>query len=125
MSSLKNATSIISKGFFVKGEIVCNDFLEVEGKIEGVIQANEITIRECGSVKGELTANVVNIKGSFDGDIKSKRVNISGKASIKGKLEYISLCVEDGASIEGDLKRINENSFNSQNTKTNNKEVNK
>ena len=65
-------------------------------------------MRETSSVNGNITAKILNIKGKFTGIIKSERINISGKADIKGTLEYISLCVEDGATIEGDLKRVSE-----------------
>ena len=82
--------------------------LEIEGKIEGNIKGNEITIRESGFVNGNIISNISNIKGNFQGTIKSQRINVSGKANIKGTLEYVSLCVEDGSSIDGDLKRVSE-----------------
>lgn len=104
----KNNTSIISKGLILKGNLVSDGLLEVEGQIDGNVKGNEITIRETGSITGKLVANVVNIKGNFEGIIKSQKINISGKAIIKGTLEYVALCVEDGASIIGDLKRLDE-----------------
>ena len=104
----KNNTSIISKGLLLKGNLVSDGLLEVEGQIDGNVKGNEITIRETGSITGKLVANVVNIKGNFEGIIKSQKINISGKAIIKGTLEYVTLCVEDGASIIGDLKRLDE-----------------
>ncbi len=104
----KNNTSIISKGLVLKGNLVSDGLLEVEGKINGNVKGNEITIRETGSVSGKIIANVLNIKGNFEGIIKSQKINISGKATIKGTLEYVALCVEDGASIIGDLKRMEE-----------------
>lgn len=104
----KNNTSIISKGLVLKGNLVSDGLLEVEGQIDGNVKGNEITIRETGSITGKLVANVVNIKGNFEGVIRSQKINISGKAVIKGTLEYVALCVEDGASIIGDLKRLDE-----------------
>lgn len=104
----KNNTSIISKGLLLKGNLVSDGLLEVEGQIDGNVKGNEITIRETGSITGKLVANVVNIKGNFEGVIRSQKINISGKAVIKGTLEYVALCVEDGASIIGDLKRMDE-----------------
>lgn len=104
----KNNTSIISKGLLLKGNLVSDGLLEVEGQIDGNVKGNEITIRETGSITGKLVANVVNIKGNFEGVIRSQKINISGKAVIKGTLEYVALCVEDGASIIGDLKRLDE-----------------
>ena len=104
----KNNTSIISKDLFLKGDLTTDGLLEIEGKIEGNIKGDEITIRESGFVNGNIISNISNIKGNFQGTIKSQRINVSGKANIKGTLEYVSLCVEDGSSIDGDLKRVSE-----------------
>ena len=104
----KNNTSIISKDLFLKGDLTTDGLLEIEGKIEGNIKGNEITFRERGFVNGNIISNISNIKGNFRGTIKSQRINVSGKANIKGTLEYVSLCVEDGSSIDGDLKRVSE-----------------
>ncbi len=104
----KGNTSIISKDLSIKGNLNSEGLLEIEGKIDGDINGNIITLRETSSVNGNITAKILNIKGKFTGIIKSERINISGKADIKGTLEYISLCVEDGATIEGDLKRVSE-----------------
>lgn len=106
--SKNNNTSIISKGLCLRGNLVSDGLLEVEGKIEGNVKGNEITIRESGLIDGKIVSNILNIKGSFNGTIKSQKINISGKANIKGTLEYVILCVEDGASIVGDLKRVDE-----------------
>lgn len=88
------------------GNINCQSILEVEGKIEGDINGNIVTIRESGEVVGNIVANILNIKGKFSGNIKSEKVNISEKSEIKASIEYCFLCVEDGAIIEGGLKRI-------------------
>lgn len=104
----KGNTSIISKDLVIKGNLESDGLLEIEGKIDGDINGNIITLRETSCINGNLTAKVLNIKGKFTGIIKSERINISSKADIKGTLEYLSLCVEDGASIEGDLKRVSE-----------------
>ncbi len=104
----KNNISVISTGLSINGILNCEETLDVEGKIEGDIIGNVITIRELGEVQGNITAKVLNLKGKFNGKIKSERINIAKQADIKGTLEYVSLCVEDGAKIEGDLKKINE-----------------
>ena len=104
----KGNTSIISKDLSIKGNLKSEGLLEIEGKIDGDIDGNVITLRETAVVNGNIIAKVVNVKGKFDGIIKSERINISGRADIRGTLEYVSLCVEDGASIDGELKRVND-----------------
>lgn len=104
----KNNISIVSKGLYIKGELHCNGSLDIEGNIEGNINGDVITIREEGEVNGNITSKTLNLKGKFDGKIKSERINIAATADIKGTLEYVSLCVEDGAKLEGELKKLSE-----------------
>jgi cytoskeletal protein CcmA (bactofilin family) len=111
MILLKNSISVISTGLSINGILNSEDTIDIEGKIEGDIIGNIITIRELGEVQGNITAKVLNLKGKFNGKIKSERINIAKQADIKGTLEYVSLCVEDGAKIEGDLKKISEVKF--------------
>lgn len=103
----KNNTSIIAKDLFIKGDLKSDGLIEIEGRLIGNVDSNIVTLRESSNVDGNIVAKVVNIKGRFNGIIKGERINISGKANIKGTLEYLSLCVEDGACIDGELKRIN------------------
>ncbi len=46
----------------------------------------------------------------FSGDIKANNINIFKNAEINGNIEYDSLSVEDGASIDGQFKKISEKS---------------
>jgi len=111
----KNNISVIASGLSINGILNCEEILDIEGKVEGDIIGNVVTIRELGEVQGNIITKVLNLKGKFNGKIKSERINIAKQADIQGTLEYISLCVEDGAKIEGDLKKINEIKFPSSN----------
>lgn len=104
----KNTISLISTGLLIKGILHSSEIIDIEGKIEGDIIGNVVTIRELGEVKGNIVAKVLNIKGKFNGKIESERLNIAKQADIKGIFKYVSMCVEDGAKIEGELKKINE-----------------
>ncbi|MDR2526444.1 MAG: polymer-forming cytoskeletal protein [Rickettsiales bacterium] len=101
-------TSVLSVDLSISGDVKSDGILEVEGKIEGDVIGNNVTFRETSIVKGNVFAKTLNLKGKFDGVIKSERVNISGKANINGTIEYNILCVEDGAVIFADLKRTND-----------------
>ena len=100
--------SIISKDVVLKGNIDSRGQIEIEGNIDGNINANILTIRENGFVNGNIVSKIANIKGKFTGILKSERINLSKTSDIKGTIEYVSLCVEDGANIEGDLKRVSD-----------------
>jgi cytoskeletal protein CcmA (bactofilin family) len=99
-------TSVLSVDLNIVGNIKSDGVLEVEGKIEGDINGNTVTLRESSVVHGTVIAKTVNVKGKFNGSIKSEKVSISGKAEIVGNIDYVTLSVEDGSSIFGELKRV-------------------
>ena len=62
-------------------------------------------------MEGNINCESINIHGSFSGDIKANNINIFKNAEINGNIEYDSLSVEDGASIDGQFKKISEKSL--------------
>lgn len=104
--SLKATPSILSTDLKVEGDIVSSGVLEVEGFVKGNIRSNSIIVRESGIIEGDVLAENLTIKGLFNGKIKAININITSKAKITGLIEYSSLCVEDGASIDGQFKKI-------------------
>ncbi|MDA9231186.1 polymer-forming cytoskeletal protein [Rickettsiales bacterium] len=103
--------SILSKNFKIQGEIESEGILEIEGQAKGSIKGSSITIRQTGIVEGNINCESINIHGSFSGDIKANNINIFKNAEINGNIEYDSLSVEDGASIDGQFKKISEKSL--------------
>lgn len=107
-SSLKNTPTIISHDLKVEGRITGQGIIEIEGSVSGDLYGKIIIIRESGFVEGQIFADSINIRGKFKGTIAAKIVSISSKANFNGKIEYQTLSVEDGASIDGEFKRISE-----------------
>ncbi len=98
--------SILSKTLKVRGDIVSSGMIEIEGMVDGNINSNSIILREDANVEGEIIAESIIIKGSFRGNIRAKNLSISSKAKVFGAIEYVCLAVEDGASIEGQFKKL-------------------
>jgi cytoskeletal protein CcmA (bactofilin family) len=97
--------SLISQNLKIEGNLKSNGVIEIEGEIKGDIKADIITIRETAIVEGTIEANIANIKGAFNGKIFANTLNFSKEAKVLGDINYFSFSVEDGASIEGQLKR--------------------
>jgi len=106
--SLKSTPSIIAKDSKIEGSFYSSGVVEIEGYIQGFINSNSIIIREGGGVDGEIEADSINIRGKVNGTIKARNINVFNKAKITGDIEYQSLSVEDGASIEGKFKQLSE-----------------
>ena len=104
-ANLKSMPSIVARDLKIEGNLNSEGLVEVEGHIKGIVNCAHLIIREEGFVEGKIIAESLSIRGKFDGEISAKNINISAKADIKGVIEYEFLCVEDGASIDGQFKQ--------------------
>lgn len=105
-SNFKATPTIFSRDLHIDGDITSAGLVEIEGSVTGTIKGNCVIIRENGVVEGDLITESLNIKGNFKGNIKAKTISISSKAIVNGAIEYQTLCVEDGASIDGQFKKV-------------------
>jgi len=105
LTNFKSTPTIISRDLKIQGEVFSSGIIEILGQIDGSIKGNSIILREEGFIKGIVLAENFSIRGRFDGKIKAKNINIASKAEVTGEIEYESLSVEDGASIDGHFKK--------------------
>lgn len=108
INSFKEIPSLISKNVVITGDIKNAANIEIEGKIEGNIFADTITLREGGEITGNVKSKIFNIKGNFNGNSVAEKINISDTAVVNGMLEYSFLSVDYGANINCELKRVSE-----------------
>ena len=101
---LKSTPTILAKDVEIDGRISSSGVIEIEGHVKGIVKGNVVALRENGFVEGDIFAESINIRGRFEGNIRSKSITISSKARVSGKVEYETLFVEDGAFIDGQFK---------------------
>ena len=105
-SNFKTTPTIIARDLTIEGNLNSSGIIEIEGNVKGVINGNSVILREECFVEGSIIAELLNIRGRFEGSIKAKNINVANKARIHGEIEYESLVVEDGASVDGQFKRL-------------------
>ena len=105
-SNFKTTPTIIARDITIEGNLNSSGVIEIEGNVKGIIRGNLIILREECFVEGSIIGENLNIRGRFEGSIKAKNINISSKARVHGEIEYESLSVEDGASVDGQFKRL-------------------
>ncbi len=103
----KSAPTILADDLKIEGEVTSTGLVEIEGYVNGAVKASNVTIRENGSIEGSIISENLNIKGKFNGTIHAKQINFFSKSEVSGNIEYEVLSVEDGASIDGQFKKIN------------------
>jgi cytoskeletal protein CcmA (bactofilin family) len=92
----------------LEGDLRTSGSIDVAGLVNGNIFVSEITVAETGSIRGAIEAATVEINGHLEGKISADIVIVGKTAVIKGDIFFKnSLKTEEGADIEGYIKRIN------------------
>ena len=99
----------------LEGDLRSSGSMDVAGLINGNVFISELTITETGSVRGTLEAGAVEINGHVEGKITADTVVVGKSAVIKGDIFFKdTLKTEEGADIDGYIKRINNGKSNSE-----------
>jgi cytoskeletal protein CcmA (bactofilin family) len=97
--------SCISPGMTVVGKIVGDGVVKIYGRLEGELQASEVTICEGAQVEGNVVAQGLIIAGRLKGTVHAGRVKLNGTAVVEGDIFHQSLSIEDNARFEGSSRR--------------------
>jgi cytoskeletal protein CcmA (bactofilin family) len=101
------ATACISQGIKIKGEITGSEDLFVDGPVEGKVNlANgSLTVGPNGSVKADIIAREVVVRGRVEGKIAGKeRVQLWSTGQVSGEIQTQRLAIEDGAVLRGKVE---------------------
>jgi cytoskeletal protein CcmA (bactofilin family) len=99
------APSIISADMKVVGDLQSGGDIQIEGSVEGDIKSRTVTIGEKAHINGSVNADTTNILGRINGEINASVVRIAKSANVQGDIIYQTLSIEDGAVIDGKIKR--------------------
>ena len=99
----------------VEGDLRSSGSVDVAGLINGNVFVSEMVVTETGSLRGALEAVTVEINGHVEGKITADTVIIGKNAVIKGDIFFKStLKTEEGADIDGYIKRVNNGKTNTE-----------
>ena len=107
--------SYVGETLQLEGDLRSSGNIDIAGLINGHIFVSEMTIRETGSVRGSLEAESVEINGHVQGKITADSVIVGKNAVIKGDIFFKNtLKTEEGADIDGYIKRVNNGKTNTE-----------
>ena len=101
----KVAPSVLSSDLKVKGNLLTSGDIQIEGIIEGDIQAHLLTVGETSKIKGEIIADDVIINGNVIGCVRGLKVRLTNKARVQGDIIHKAIAIESGAHFEGTVQR--------------------
>src|SRR5438105_11808571 len=89
--------SFVGPEMNVTGDIATAGDLHVDGKIDGDIRCNMLTLGESGEIRGNIFAGSARLAGLIDGAVEAGIVSLDHSARITGDILYETLSVASGA----------------------------
>ena len=102
----KGGQAVIGATVKIKGEVVSDEDIAVEGLIEGsiVLKNNELLVGSSGRVHADVVAKSVKVDGELHGDVEaSERIVITSSGSMRGNIQAPRVILEDGAKFKGSI----------------------
>ena len=99
----------------LEGDLRTSGSIDIAGLVNGNVFVSELTITETGSIRGSVEATTIEVNGHVEGKITADTVILGKSAVIKGDIFFKeSLKTEEGADIDGYIKRANNGKSNSE-----------
>ena len=97
------------------GDLRSSGAIDISGLINGNVFVSDMVIKDSGSVRGSIEAISIEVNGHVEGKISADVVIIGKNAVIKGDIFFKNtLKTEEGADIDGYIKRANKGKTNTE-----------
>jgi cytoskeletal protein CcmA (bactofilin family) len=99
--------AMIARSLEIKGEVICSDWLYIDGKVEGAISlpGGRVTVSRDAQVAANISAREVVVLGNVRGNIDaSDRVDIRSESSLIGDVITQRISIGDGAFFKGSME---------------------
>ena len=107
--------SYVGETLQLEGDLRTSGNLDIAGLVNGNVYVSEVTVTETGSIRGSVEATKIEINGHIQGKIIADAIVIGRNAVIKGDVYFKNtLKTEEGADIDGYIKRINNGKANTE-----------
>jgi cytoskeletal protein CcmA (bactofilin family) len=102
-STSRSSMSYLGKSMKIKGKISSDEYLTVEGQVEGNIEISKtLTIGKDGCVNGTINADIVKLDGQAEGNITAaSKLEIASSGTFQGTIKSDKLVIEEGATFKG------------------------
>lgn len=93
--------TIISANTLIKGDVISDGILHVDGQIQGDVSCLELVIGTKGCVAGCVKTQNMHLYGTLRGKAIVDNMFVSKTAKLIGDVTHNSLAIEPGAFIDG------------------------
>lgn len=97
------AINIISEGTKIKGDVIANGDIRIDGELIGNISAkSKLVIGPKGKIEGQIICNNIEVSGFIKGKVTaSEMINLKSTSQIVGDIIAGKLSIEPGAMFSG------------------------
>jgi cytoskeletal protein CcmA (bactofilin family) len=105
-STSHGTNAILGKGTHVRGRVLGDGDLRVEGEISGeVALKGQLVVAAGAEITADVEARSVLVEGSVEGDVSaSDDISVSASARVTGTLRGSNISVEEGATLSGRIE---------------------
>ncbi|MCA9663372.1 MAG: polymer-forming cytoskeletal protein [Myxococcales bacterium] len=104
-SAISSSPCLIGPRMTVRGALVGEEDLVVEGRVEGTIQiAGHLVVADGGYVESDVEAESADIHGQVAGDVAAaSTITLHPGAHVTGNLRAPRIVIDDGAHFHGSV----------------------
>lgn len=103
---LETRKAIIGPSIHIKGELIGNEDLVIEGRVEGVVRLRDhhLTIGKSAHIQATVEAKSIRIEGTVNGDvIAGERLEVANGGTLNGDIISPRIAIADGARFKGNV----------------------
>ena len=105
-SSNSDEGSFISETCQIVGDMSTIGNLTIAGIIDGNIVSQKLVILDTGTINGNIESTRVEVEGQINGNIQGNNIYLGRNAIVKGDIYFFeSLKTEEGADVDGYIKK--------------------
>lgn len=106
-ASKKTSPTVIASDVNMLGNLISDGVIDFDGKLDGNIQCRTLHVRQNAVINGEVTADEIFIHGTVKGTMNVRSVTLHANAYVDGVVMHETIAIEDGATMDGKLKKTN------------------
>jgi len=109
-SSKRGMFSVLGPDVTITGNVSATADLHIDGRIDGDVACSNMVQGTESRITGSVKADVARLAGSVEGSVSVRQLTVERSARIAGDVEYETISIENGASIDGRLKHLSADS---------------